>query len=90
MEKLANTLWRRGEGEGEEGWVESVGKRRDKQVCVLGEERGGERRVEFSKEGDVRCDPHISNTVTGALTHSLSSFTVGFIFVSCHCNGHLT
>ena len=34
-------------------------------VCVC-EERGGERRVEFSKEGDVRCDPQTLNTVTVA------------------------
>ena len=59
-------------------------------VCAIGEERGGERRVEFSKEGDVRCDPQTFNTVTVALIHSLSPFTLGFIFVSCHWNGHLT
>lgn len=35
-------------------------------VCALGEESGGERRVEFSKEGDVRCDPQTFNTVTVA------------------------
>ena len=59
MEKLANTLWKRGESEEGEGWVESVAKRRDKQKKKVEEREewssvgrcdGGEGRVEFSRE----------------------------------------
>ena len=48
MEKLANTLWKRGESEEGEGWVECGEEERQAK-----EESGGEGRVEFSREGDV-------------------------------------
>ena len=45
MEKLANTLWKRGESEEGEGWVESGGRRRDKQKKKV------EEREEWSSVG---------------------------------------